>query len=480
MTSRSKVPSRAPLYVRALRLQQLHVGGLASFLLFECMIAIGVLLALAELVSWWAVLILPVAVAIMVKVNDAAVTAAARGRANRDAREASDDRESRDSQDSQDSRNNRDDRSARSSRSAKASSRLDEWDDWDELTAPEKHGTTSLSRAELDRESASGEAGNLRKSTPLARALARQKAQAELGEDGRSSVPMPEAPPVEPAPAKQVGVIRISVPARGKTATGRATAPQQESRRARRHENQQEHQPAARSGTYEGGSYEESDPYGRDYNQPAYDNSSYDNAGYERASYDHADYEGGDYERGGSKRGEHEHGGSERGEYEHGGSERGEYEHGGSERGGSERGGSERGGSERGGSERGGSERGGSERGGSERGEYERGGYERASYDRSYYDRPDYGHSNYDRPDYDEPHGGAHRGGYLGVNDSFHNDVHQSEESTTGGRHARGYRAGGHYADEAFTSSGGRHSENGRRDDEITRQRSTLNQGRFA
>ena len=44
MTSRSKVPSRAPLYVRALRLRQLHVGGLASFLLFECMIAIGVLL----------------------------------------------------------------------------------------------------------------------------------------------------------------------------------------------------------------------------------------------------------------------------------------------------------------------------------------------------------------------------------------------------------------------------------------------------
>ena len=41
-----------------------------SFLLFECMIAIAALLALAELVSWWAVAALPAAVAAMVKVND--------------------------------------------------------------------------------------------------------------------------------------------------------------------------------------------------------------------------------------------------------------------------------------------------------------------------------------------------------------------------------------------------------------------------
>jgi hypothetical protein len=70
MTTSNGVPAHAPLYVRVLRLRQLQVGGLASFVLFECMIAIGVLLALAELVSWWAVPILPAAVAVMVKVND--------------------------------------------------------------------------------------------------------------------------------------------------------------------------------------------------------------------------------------------------------------------------------------------------------------------------------------------------------------------------------------------------------------------------
>jgi hypothetical protein len=41
-----------------------------SFLLFECMVALGVLLSLAELVSWWAVAALPAAVAAMVKLND--------------------------------------------------------------------------------------------------------------------------------------------------------------------------------------------------------------------------------------------------------------------------------------------------------------------------------------------------------------------------------------------------------------------------
>jgi hypothetical protein len=41
-----------------------------SFLLFECVIAFAVLLALAEIVSWWAVAALPAAVAAMVKFND--------------------------------------------------------------------------------------------------------------------------------------------------------------------------------------------------------------------------------------------------------------------------------------------------------------------------------------------------------------------------------------------------------------------------
>ncbi len=316
MTTRSKVPSRAPLYVRALRLRQLHVGGLASFLLFECMIAVGVLLALAELVSWWAVLILPAAVAIMVKVNDVAASAAARGRAGRRAAESA--------------------VGSASVSSRRSENRLDEWRDWDELTAAaETHGTTSLSRAELDRTPALGEAGTSRKTTPLARALARQKAEAALGEGTglRSAVPMPEASPEPPPPAKQVGVIRISVPPRGKGMAGRGAAPQQESRHV---VGQQ-----ARNGTYDDGSYDEPDPY--------------------------------------------------------------------------------------------------------------------------------------ERHDYDYESGGAHRSGYLGANDSFHADESSS------GRHARGFRSHGHYADDAaYTTGGGRHADNGRRDDEITRQRSTLNQGRFA
>ena len=40
------------------------------FLFFEGTVALAVLLALAELVTWWAVLVLPVVVAAMVKLND--------------------------------------------------------------------------------------------------------------------------------------------------------------------------------------------------------------------------------------------------------------------------------------------------------------------------------------------------------------------------------------------------------------------------
>jgi hypothetical protein len=40
------------------------------FILFEGMIAVGVLLALTELVDWWTPVVLPVAVAAMVKIND--------------------------------------------------------------------------------------------------------------------------------------------------------------------------------------------------------------------------------------------------------------------------------------------------------------------------------------------------------------------------------------------------------------------------
>ncbi|MFC8618981.1 hypothetical protein ACFT9M_21545 [Micromonospora purpureochromogenes] len=59
-----------PLYARALGLRVVNPGGVLCFLFFEGAVALAVLLALAELVSWWAVVVLPAAVALMVKLND--------------------------------------------------------------------------------------------------------------------------------------------------------------------------------------------------------------------------------------------------------------------------------------------------------------------------------------------------------------------------------------------------------------------------
>jgi hypothetical protein len=59
-----------PLYARVLRLKHLSPSGLLCFVFLEGAIALGILLALAELVSWWGVIVLPVLVAAMVKLND--------------------------------------------------------------------------------------------------------------------------------------------------------------------------------------------------------------------------------------------------------------------------------------------------------------------------------------------------------------------------------------------------------------------------
>ncbi|MGW3605648.1 hypothetical protein [Micromonospora sp. NPDC005161] len=59
-----------PLYARLLGLRFVNPGGVLCFLFFEGTVALAVLLALAELVTWWAVLVLPAAVAVMVKLND--------------------------------------------------------------------------------------------------------------------------------------------------------------------------------------------------------------------------------------------------------------------------------------------------------------------------------------------------------------------------------------------------------------------------
>jgi hypothetical protein len=58
------------LYARLLRLRHIHPSGVLCFLFLEGTIAVAVLLTLAELVSWWGILVLPACVAVMVKVND--------------------------------------------------------------------------------------------------------------------------------------------------------------------------------------------------------------------------------------------------------------------------------------------------------------------------------------------------------------------------------------------------------------------------
>lgn len=70
-----------PLYARVLGLQYVNPGGVLCFVFFEGAIALGILLAFAELVSWWAVLLLPASVAVMVKINDVVAGAVARSAA---------------------------------------------------------------------------------------------------------------------------------------------------------------------------------------------------------------------------------------------------------------------------------------------------------------------------------------------------------------------------------------------------------------
>jgi hypothetical protein len=68
--SRRAEIANQPLYARALRLRHLAPSGLLCFVFLEGAVVLGILLALAELVSWWGVLVLPMTVALMVKFND--------------------------------------------------------------------------------------------------------------------------------------------------------------------------------------------------------------------------------------------------------------------------------------------------------------------------------------------------------------------------------------------------------------------------
>ena len=62
--------SRRPIYHRLLRLRQLRPGPLPTFVLFEGSVMVAILLALADIVDAWGILAIPVAVAVMVKLND--------------------------------------------------------------------------------------------------------------------------------------------------------------------------------------------------------------------------------------------------------------------------------------------------------------------------------------------------------------------------------------------------------------------------
>ncbi|MBB5869948.1 hypothetical protein F4553_003327 [Allocatelliglobosispora scoriae] len=59
-----------PLYARVLKLKHIRPSGVMCFFFFEGSVALAVLLALAELVDWIAVGVLPLAIAVMVKIND--------------------------------------------------------------------------------------------------------------------------------------------------------------------------------------------------------------------------------------------------------------------------------------------------------------------------------------------------------------------------------------------------------------------------
>jgi hypothetical protein len=70
-----------PLYARILGLRHLQPSGVTCFVLLEGSVAVALLLALAELATWWALIVLPALVALLVKVNDVVAGVAARAAA---------------------------------------------------------------------------------------------------------------------------------------------------------------------------------------------------------------------------------------------------------------------------------------------------------------------------------------------------------------------------------------------------------------
>jgi len=72
--------ARRSFYVSLLRLKRIRPTGAQRLLLIEGSVTLGVIAALADIVSAWIILILPVAVAAAVKFEDMVATALAKGR----------------------------------------------------------------------------------------------------------------------------------------------------------------------------------------------------------------------------------------------------------------------------------------------------------------------------------------------------------------------------------------------------------------
>jgi hypothetical protein len=63
-------PRVRPLYARVLRLRHFAPSATVCFILLEGSVVSALVLALAELVSWWGLIFVPLAVALLVKAND--------------------------------------------------------------------------------------------------------------------------------------------------------------------------------------------------------------------------------------------------------------------------------------------------------------------------------------------------------------------------------------------------------------------------
>ncbi|MEV4538189.1 hypothetical protein AB0J82_30835 [Asanoa sp. NPDC049518] len=75
--------SGRPFYARALRLRHLNPSSTVCFVFLEGATAFAVILALAELIPMWGVVLLPICIAAMVKINDLVAGAAVRAAATR-------------------------------------------------------------------------------------------------------------------------------------------------------------------------------------------------------------------------------------------------------------------------------------------------------------------------------------------------------------------------------------------------------------